>query len=159
MSKVLEVLFRELNRSAPMGNQSQLYFISGSKGWYILEFITERSWGIPCPRPSDRAKAPYLAENVQRSQTGVGHFLWMFFLTFSLAQLLFISRFLWKCSLCSWKPLTMSQSVCVCVCVHEHMCTCTSHFKAEKETNSLWPGERTLIKSPSRCTGLKYFSN
>lgn len=32
-------------------------------------------------------------------------------------------------------------------------------FKAEKGTNSLCPGERTLIKSPSRCIGLKYFSN
>lgn len=35
----------------------------------------------------------------------------------------------------------------------------TPHFKAAKGTNSLGPGERTLIKSPSRCTGLKYFSS
>lgn len=51
------------------------------------------------------------------------------------------------------------ECVCVYVCVCAHIHTHTSNFKAEKETNSLWPGERALIKSPSRCTGLKYFSN
>lgn len=38
-------------------------------------------------------------------------------------------------------------------------CVCSSHFKAEERTSPLCLEERTLKKSPSRCTGLKYFSN
>lgn len=146
MPKVLVAVFRDLNYSGGWAKLDvKKYFLAlrDAKFWNYREKLRDF-----LPYIIGRSQSTsHVAGRTQGSQVGGHshpHRSIIVYISISLEMLYMLLR------APHHEPEKMH--ACVCVCAHTHL------ILKQRGEAALF-GERTLIKSPSRCTGLKYFSN